>query len=419
MIKKYKYIIGALAIVIVVLCISLLKFNRKTRTYIGINGQTITVRGKFPWDNKALNSEEIPQIGTVIKGENGNDEVIYAINEDGSYITIPVEDYEKTRNVDNDKVEEHTEEQVSQPNTGIKVTPAQWSANTKIATNMPILDFADDNILILHDYFGLFIYNLNAGEIEDSIDLQALEGVDFNNDSFCEILVSQNADTIWIRPVSSELLYEYDRISKELTTTNHFTNLNIFQDFVLTKDIPPEKLPVKSYRCSKQSVSFADGSYGSLNIKNERITGISYIRSGKEWVLFSEKNCTLPELLKQDDLFYEQFVEQGSESADSLMFSYCTMVDYGEYAGICALSRSMEYSDEMQKEWNALQLTTSGVEIKTTADRACFKINIISSDASSNSSLLKGSNEKYLYLKKEDNGWYADGFWQETEPPEY
>lgn len=91
--------------------------------------------------------------------------------------------------------------------------------------------------------------------------------------------------------------------------------------------------------------------------------------------------------------FYEQFVNEGAESASSLAFSYCTMINYGEYAGICALSEGIEYSEELQKEWNALQLTASSEEIKTTNDKACFKVYIISSDSSPNSGLLQGINE--------------------------
>ena len=53
------------------------------------------------------------------------------------------------------KTEVHTSE--SPPNFNMQATPAKWSVNTKIATDMPVLDFADDNIIIMHDYFGLFI----------------------------------------------------------------------------------------------------------------------------------------------------------------------------------------------------------------------------------------------------------------------
>ena len=314
------------------------------------------------------------------------------------------------------KTEVHTSE--SPPNFNMQATPAKWSVNTKIATDMPVLDFADDNIIIMHDYFGLFIYNLTTGEIEDSIDLQAL-GYDFSDDSSCRISVSPNADTIWIWSTSSELPYEYDRISRNLNLTNDISEKDIFEDFVLTKDIPPEQLSVKPYRCSKKSVLFTDGSYGILNVRNEKITGISYIRDDKEWVLFSDKNCTMPELSRQDDFFYEQFINEGAESASSLAFSYCTMINYGEYAGICALSEGIEYSEELQKEWNALQLTASSEEIKTTNDKACFKVYIISSDSSPNSGLLQGINEKYIYLKKDlTNGWYVEGFWNDTVPNE-
>lgn len=314
---------------------------------------------------------------------------------------------------------ENSEEYTSKPlsNAFIQTTPARWAVNTKIATNMPNLDFADDNIIIMHDYFGLFIYNLNTCEIEDSIDLQAL-GCDFSNGSSCRISVNPTAEKIWIWPSSSELLYEYDRTSQKLLMVNDGLPKDMFNDFILTKDIPPEQLSVKPYRCSKNSVKFADGSYGILNIKNERITGISYIRNDKEWLLFSEHSSTMPELLRQDDCFYEQFVNMGIKSASSLIFSYCTMIDYGEYAGICELSDGIEYSEKLQKEWSTLQLTTSSQEIKITNDKACFKTYIISSDASPDSGLLKGTNEKYIYLKKEHNRWYVEGFWNDAPPDE-
>ncbi len=302
-------------------------------------------------------------------------------------------------------------------NSNLQVIPASWSLNTKIATSIPVLDFADDNIVIMHDYFGLFIHNLNTGEIEDSINLQAL-GYDFYNDSSCKISVSQTGDIIWIWIASSELLYEYDRISEKLTIASDISQNNLFEGFVLTKDIPPEKQSVKSYRCSKKAILFADGSYGVLYIGNERITGISYIRDGEEWILFTKQYCTMPELIKQDDVFYEQFVHEGTKSADSLMFAYCTMINYGEYAGICVLSDGVAYSEELQKEWNTLQLTASSMEIRITDDKACFKVYINASGFSQNSSLLEGANEKYIYLKKKNDRWYVEGFLQDAIPDE-
>jgi len=318
-----------------------------------------------------------------------------------------------TETRDTEKVEVYTSESLQDPN--FKAAPAGWSVNTKLAASIPVLDFADDNVVIMHDYFGLFIHNLDTGEIENSIDLQAL-GYDFHNDSSCRISVSGDGSTIWRWVASSELLYEYDRISGKLTITGDASEKDTFEDFVLTDDVPPEKLSGKPYRCSRRSVLFADGSYGALYIRNERITGISYTRNGREWVLFSEKNCTAPELIRQDDVFYEQFVYEGSKSADSLMFAYCTMIDYGEYAGICELSDGVAYSEELQKEWNALQLTASSIEVKTASNKACFKVYIMASGPSPDSGLFQGMNEKYIYLKKQDGKWHAEGFWQDAAP---
>ena len=66
-----------------------------------------------------------------------------------------------------------------------------------------------------------------------------------------------------------------------------------------------------------------------------------------------------------------------------------------------------------------MECSASSEEIKTTNDKACFKVYIISSDSSPNSGLLQGINEKYIYLKKDlTNGWYVEGFWNDTVPNE-
>ncbi len=306
------------------------------------------------------------------------------------------------------------QQQEGQDNEDIQTTPAQWASNTKIV-DVPELDFADDERLVMHAYFGLIIYNLHSERIEDSLNLQALGEYD---DSACEVLVSQNADVIWIKTGTSGLLYEYSRRERKLVMIDDLTDKNVFDSFVLTTDIPPEQLPVKSYRCSKQSVSFMDGSYGTLTIGNGNITDISYIRNGKEWVLFSGQSSILPELVRQDDYFYTKFAKEGAKSAGDMFGVCCTMINLKEYAGVCMLSRNGEYSEELQKEWQTLVLTASGSEVKQTEDRACYKIYINASDASLGSGLEKGENEKYIYLKQDLDGWYLDGLWYDEPPSE-
>lgn len=299
-------------------------------------------------------------------------------------------------------------------NQDIQVLSAQWASNTRIV-NMPVLDFADDQLLIMHEYFGLFIYNLSSGEIEDSLNLQALGEYD---DSACEIFVSQDADMIWIRTGTSGLLYEYNRLKRKLEIIDDLKDKNIFDSFVMTKDIPQEQLPVKSYRCSQKSVLFTDGSYGILTIGCGKITDFSYIRDGEEWKLFSDKSSTLPQLVRQDDYFYKQFVKAGARSASDMFDACCTMIDLGEYVGICLLSENGEYSEELQKEWQMLELAASGVGVEETADRACYKIYINASDASLGSGLEKGKNEKYIYIKQGNDGWYLDGLLHDELPSE-
>lgn len=307
-------------------------------------------------------------------------------------------------------------ERTNEPQTeeGIQAVPARWAANTRIV-DMPVLDFADDERLVMHAYFGLFIYNLSTGEIEDSLDLQTLGEYD---DSACEISVSQNADTIWIRTEASGSLYEYDRQEKKLAVIEDLTDKIIFNSFVPTKNISQEELTVKPYYCSERSVLFADGSYGTLTVGNGKITDISYISGDMEWILFGGESSEMPELVRQDDYFYTQFAEKGAKSAGDMFETCCMMINLGEYAGLCELSGNEEYLEEIQKEWQVLKLAASGKEVEKTEDRGCYIIYINASDTSSGSGLQKGENEKYIYLKRDRDGWYLDGILHDALPPE-
>lgn len=98
--KVHKYLTGAIFIILVALSLFLWKAaEMTTRTYIGINGETVTLRGHFSSDFNTKNSEpEMHKIGDVIINENGEEEVVYAVDEDGSFMTISVEDYEQMMN---------------------------------------------------------------------------------------------------------------------------------------------------------------------------------------------------------------------------------------------------------------------------------------------------------------------------------
>lgn len=99
--KKGLYIAAAVLFVFVItFSLYFVGGSKKSKTYIGIDGQIVTVRGDFSKNSNLNSPDGLPKVGTVIEGENGKDEVVFAVNEDGSYITIPVEDYQRNETVE-------------------------------------------------------------------------------------------------------------------------------------------------------------------------------------------------------------------------------------------------------------------------------------------------------------------------------
>lgn len=52
------------------------------------------VMTNFSKQKNVSNLEEISKVGTIRKGKDNKEEVVFAINKDGSYITIPLENYQ-------------------------------------------------------------------------------------------------------------------------------------------------------------------------------------------------------------------------------------------------------------------------------------------------------------------------------------
>lgn len=93
--RKYVYAVGTLFLLFIVLSLYATTSRSKNKIFTGIDGKTVTVRGNFPKQKNSSNLEGIPKVGTVIKEEDNTEEVVFAINTDGSYITIPLEYYEE------------------------------------------------------------------------------------------------------------------------------------------------------------------------------------------------------------------------------------------------------------------------------------------------------------------------------------
>lgn len=87
-----KICMAVICLVICFLILGLISANKK-KTFIGINGQIITGYGIYNTSYLRNSNELVPNVGDIIKNEAGEEEVVFAVNEDGSYITVTPEIY--------------------------------------------------------------------------------------------------------------------------------------------------------------------------------------------------------------------------------------------------------------------------------------------------------------------------------------
>lgn len=73
---------------------------------------------------------------------------------------------------------------------------------TSLGADGAILDYADEETVVFHGYFGLYVYSVSAREIIGAVDLQALGCGDTQGDSACQVLVSQDGNKVYFYPMS-------------------------------------------------------------------------------------------------------------------------------------------------------------------------------------------------------------------------
>lgn len=71
-------------------------------------------------------------------------------------------------------------------------TSALWFLHQSTGADMAILDYASDDIIIFHGYFGLYVYDLEKRAIIRNLDLQAINCAATQGDNYCDVVVSKD-----------------------------------------------------------------------------------------------------------------------------------------------------------------------------------------------------------------------------------
>lgn len=236
---------------------------------------------------------------------------------------------------------------------------AQWAENSKFDLEFYSLDYADSDRIVFHISSGLFAYDLKSQRLTRSIDLKALRCQEVQTGGECEVAVYQNSDrqlraVIRPYPYSDADSYVYDMESDELYTYDPalLDDYVLFEGFASKYD-PAVSEAMRTWRAAANVLPLGENSYGALYWgPGPDLVNLSYEAGDQKWTVFHKDQATLPRLMKQDDNFYQSFsLHSGKEIAQCTM-DYKGFYNLHDYAGVCALSTGLEYSDEMQRAFS-------------------------------------------------------------------
>lgn len=170
---------------------------------------------------------------------------------------------------ENDSAENNTEEQQEGSSEGINslqepetqplpegveripVTPPVITNETILGADGPSLDYADAGMLVFHDYFGLFVYDISQSEIIGAVDLKAI-GCNFTQgDAYCEVMVSSDGRVVYLHPLDITDMYIYNIAEKTLARQKYdVEGVEMFSRLKKTSDcVSPDYTVWRSENC--------------------------------------------------------------------------------------------------------------------------------------------------------------------------
>lgn len=151
-----------------------------------------------------------------------------------------------------------------------------------LGVGMPELDYASDNIVIFHGYFGLFVYDLNTLQIIRSIDLKPLKCHQTQGSNYCDVSVSVDGSIMYLHPMESENMYIYTVASHTFQEVPYQRMEKYFTSVPIEDVIDSTKLGIYSYNAAR----FDTGDYGYLYTSDWTLGTLSYVRGDMMYALF-------------------------------------------------------------------------------------------------------------------------------------
>ena len=170
-------------------------------------------------------------------------------------------------------------------NTYLQPFTAEWSYDQILGADFPFLDYASNDIVIFHGYFGLFVYDLDKQQIIRSLNLVPIDCQFTQGDNYCEVSVSADGNTVQLHPYSSENMYVYSILDNTLIEVPTMSMEDRFDGFIPIMDVVDVD---KLENCSFEAVKFSNGEFGYLEASEWTIGSLTYVRDNMVFRLFDE-----------------------------------------------------------------------------------------------------------------------------------
>lgn len=170
--------------------------------------------------------------------------------------------------------------------TALIPTEPSVTSNQTLGTDMVSLDYASDDLIIFHGYFGLFVYDLDTQTLVRSLDLKPIGCQFTQGDSYCEVSVSTDGNTIQLHPMDNKEMFVYTVSDNTLVKSPYTELADSFQSHL----VPTDKVIQSDLgNYSSQAVAFDTGEFGVLHTSDWNLGTLSYTRDDMMYALFNSK----------------------------------------------------------------------------------------------------------------------------------